>query len=131
MRPVPGEVGPGEDGEGDGWRCCMEQNVFVIKGEIKANDGPPHQISHRVGGNVDTVTGMMYQKSYYHELEKNVALRADLVAALAESDALKKKYENPEPGQLIAEISCPSCGRELRVEHGDDEGEIGVLTNDK
>lgn len=33
-----------------------------------------------------------------------------------------------EPGQLIAEIGCPACGAELRVEHGDDEGEIGVLT---
>jgi hypothetical protein len=32
-----------------------------------------------------------------------------------------------EPGELIAEVHCPCCGAELRVEYGDDEGEIGVV----
>jgi hypothetical protein len=34
----------------------------------------------------------------------------------------------PEPGEFIADVTCPHCGAELRVEHGDDEGEIGVIT---
>ena len=55
-------------------------------------------------------------------------IEADLAAALARLKAAG--IDAPEPGELIAEISCPSCGRALRVEHGDDEGEIGVLTND-
>ena len=71
-------------------------------------------------------------------LENDLRLNAAMLAkqtdlareAETERDALREKYENPEPGLLIAEISCPSCGRPLRVEHGDDEGEIGVLTND-
>ena len=40
---------------------------------------------------------------------------------------LIKDTQEIEPGQLIIEISCPCCGAELVVEHGDDEGEISVI----
>lgn len=33
----------------------------------------------------------------------------------------------PEPGQPIARGTCPCCGACLRVEHGDDDGEIVFL----
>lgn len=43
---------------------------------------------------------------------------------------LKAIDDGPEPGELIAEVNCPICGAGLTVEHGDDEGEIGVLASD-
>lgn len=32
----------------------------------------------------------------------------------------------PEPGETIAEVSCPCCGADLDVHHGEDEGMISV-----
>ncbi len=40
----------------------------------------------------------------------------------------ERLLEGHEPGERIADIRCPACGAELRVEYGDDEGEIGVIT---
>ena len=33
------------------------------------------------------------------------------------------------PGDLIANIHCPECGVKIRVEHGDDPGEVGAISN--
>lgn len=35
--------------------------------------------------------------------------------------------EDVEPGTPIVDISCPCCGAELEVTHGDDEGEVAVV----
>lgn len=45
-----------------------------------------------------------------------------LIAAIVEAED-----GEVEPGQLIAKVDCPCCGAALTVEHGDDEGEIGVI----
>lgn len=37
------------------------------------------------------------------------------------------KEHHPCPGDLITESLCPCCGASLRVEYGDDEGEIGII----
>jgi hypothetical protein len=81
---------------------------------------------------VELIKDAKDERLAHHDIRisEHQILRDSLRAMIAERDALREKYETPEPGQLIAEISCPSCGRPLRVEHGDDEGEIGVLTND-
>ena len=39
--------------------------------------------------------------------------------------------EEPEPGQLIAKITCPSCGVPVTIEHGDDENEVVALATSK
>jgi len=36
-----------------------------------------------------------------------------------------------EPGETICKTSCPCCGADLEVMHGEDEGEIGVLGRQK
>jgi hypothetical protein len=41
---------------------------------------------------------------------------------------LVRQHDMPEPGQLIAIVHCPCCGAKLKIQHGDDEGEIGALT---
>lgn len=33
----------------------------------------------------------------------------------------------PEPGEPIVKVTCPCCGAELEIAHGDDAGEIGVI----
>ncbi len=33
----------------------------------------------------------------------------------------------PEPGQLILKTSCPCCGANLAIEHGDEPGGISVI----
>ena len=35
--------------------------------------------------------------------------------------------EGVAPGVLIANVTCPSCGSGLKIEHGDDEGEVVTI----
>jgi len=35
--------------------------------------------------------------------------------------------EFPEPGEHIADVGCPCCGERIRIQYGDDPGEIGAL----
>lgn len=32
-----------------------------------------------------------------------------------------------EPGQFIVDVSCPCCGAQLEIEHGDELGQLAVV----
>lgn len=58
-----------------------------------------------------------------------IILQVDREDHQAARDALAGQPEaNPEPGQPIGRVSCPSCGASLQIEHGDDPGEIAIIS---
>jgi len=65
-----------------------------------------------------------------YEPEKCDALVSEYEAALrntiAKFNAIIHGHEI-EPGEPICKVTCPCCGANLEIEHGDDEGELAVV----
>jgi len=65
-------------------------------------------------------------------VERATGVQGDLGRAQAELEQLRARVAelegtDHEPGEPIAQCSCPYCGASLEIEYGDDEGEISVV----
>lgn len=50
----------------------------------------------------------------------------EIIAELIRTRTESESHEH-EPGEIIADVGCAACGKTIRIQYGDDPGEIGSL----
>lgn len=89
-------------------------------------DGEPTGIVHVQAGVVRTRAGEKVAVRFdgYGGALMDVESARILLAGLEDAIAIAAGLKPVEPGALIASVVCPCCAASLRVEHGDEPGEV-------